>query len=63
MKRLAAQLRKAGALREGTTERQALALLMVLTSYETFRELREAGHSERQAMKTLQDNARLLLLG
>jgi AcrR family transcriptional regulator len=39
----------------------ALALLMVLTSYETFRELREAGMRERQLTKTLQETAHALL--
>ena len=31
------------------SRQRALSLLLVLTSYETFRELREAGLSERQA--------------
>ena len=45
MRRLARHLRKAGRLRAGTSERDALDALMVLTSYATFRELREAGRS------------------
>jgi hypothetical protein len=35
----------------------------VLTSYETYRELREAGLSDRQLTTTLQGAARELLLG
>ena len=34
---------------------------MVLTSYETFRELRLAGSAERDVAKTLQASARTLL--
>jgi AcrR family transcriptional regulator len=49
-------------LRSSQGERRALDLLMVLTSYETFRELREAGRSETQVIRTLQDTARALLL-
>ncbi len=62
MQRLAANLRAMGRLRPGVGERRALEVLMVLTSYETFRELRLAGLSERQLAKTLQDSARGLLL-
>jgi hypothetical protein len=36
---------------------------MVFTSYETFRELRLSGLSEAQLTKTLQESARMLLLG
>ena len=63
MQRLAAHLRKAGALRAGVTAPKALAVLMLLTSYESYRELREAGQSVREAERTLQDSARALLLG
>ena len=35
---------------------------MVLTSYETFRELREAGLSDRQATALLQETAREMLV-
>jgi AcrR family transcriptional regulator len=62
MERLARHLRASRRLPSGTTERQALELLMVLTSYETFRELRLAGRSERQLTKTLQESGRRLLL-
>ena len=49
-------LRDAGRLR--VAERRALALLLVLTSYETFRELRAAGLSDRQMVAFLQEAAR-----
>jgi len=60
LERLARNLARGGRLR--TTERRALALLLVLTSYETFRELREAGLTDRQLGATLHDTARDLLL-
>src|SRR5438046_2233257 len=59
---VARNLRKAKRLRSGTSEGRALALLLVLTSYETFRELRQAGLSERELTKTLQESGRTLLL-
>jgi AcrR family transcriptional regulator len=62
MKRLARNLRSARRLAPGITERSAVELLMVLSSYETFRELRLAGLSERQLTETLQKSARTLLL-
>jgi AcrR family transcriptional regulator len=63
MSRLAAQLHGAGALPSGTSEDEALTLLMVLTSYETYRELREAGHDAEAATKQLLASARTLLIG
>ena len=39
-----------------------LSLLLVLTSYDTFRELREAGLTDRQVTALLQESARELLL-
>lgn len=62
MERLARNLRAAGRLRKGIGERRALSLLMVLTSYESYCELRLAGVSERELVKTLQDSGRALLL-
>src|SRR5207248_7974903 len=62
LERLARRLRAAGRLRSGTSERRALALLLVLTSYETFRELREAGLSDRELTKSLVESAGALLL-
>ncbi len=35
---------------------------MLLTSYDSFRELREAGLSEREVTRTLLESARALLL-
>jgi AcrR family transcriptional regulator len=63
LQRLARNLRKAGRLSEGLSEARTLALLLVLTSYETFRELRQAGMSERELTKTLLESGRELLLG
>jgi AcrR family transcriptional regulator len=56
MERLVRNLRRAGRLRVG--ERRALTLLLVLTSYETFRELRAASLSDRQTVAFLQEAAR-----
>lgn len=63
MRRLVRHLRKSGKARKGLSEARALAQLMVLTSYESFRELRQAGMSDAQLTKTLQEDARRLLLG
>lgn len=63
MTRLARHLERTGWLRDGMTARRALPLLMVLTSYETFCELRLAGASEKELVTTLQDSARELLSG
>jgi AcrR family transcriptional regulator len=62
LERLARKLRRANRLRQGTSERRALTLLLMLTSYETFRELGEAGLTDRQVTGTLQRVARDLLL-
>jgi AcrR family transcriptional regulator len=62
MRRLARHLRRAGRLRDGLSERDAIDALMLVTSYESFRELREAGRSERRATTLLQDSAHRLLL-
>jgi hypothetical protein len=42
--------------------RSAADLLMVSTSYETFRELRLSGLSDKQLTTTLQESARTVLL-
>ena len=60
LERLVRNLDQADRLRPGA--RRALALLLVLTSYETFRELREASLSVRQITATLQETARALIL-
>ena len=62
LERLARNLRESGRLLPGTSKRHALALLLVLTSYESFRELRDAGLSDSQLTKTLQESGRTLLL-
>jgi AcrR family transcriptional regulator len=58
--RLLRNLRRSGRLL--VTPRRALALLLVLSSYETYRELREAGLSDSQATRLLQETARTSLL-
>ena|SRR3989440_8581425 len=63
LERLTRNLRSTGRLRDGVGEREALALLLVLTSYETFRELRTAGMAESALSRTLQESGRRLLLG
>jgi len=62
LERLVRNLRRNDRLRRGMTERRAVSLLLVLTNYETYRELREAGHSDRQATTLLQEAAADLLL-
>jgi AcrR family transcriptional regulator len=60
--RLVRNLSRNGRLREGVTPQRALSVLMVLGSYDTYRELRAAGQSDRQAIALLQESARELLL-
>jgi AcrR family transcriptional regulator len=62
MTRLVRNLQRAGRLRGGLTEASGLSLLMVLTSYETFCELRLAGSIDRAITDTLEVTARTLLL-
>jgi AcrR family transcriptional regulator len=62
MQRLAGNLRAAGALRAGMSEQRVLGLLMVLTSYETFRELRLDDRTEQAIVGELQETAAALLL-
>jgi AcrR family transcriptional regulator len=59
LERLVRNLARTGRLRN---ERRALALLLVLTSYETFRELREAGLTDRRLTASLQQAAHDLLI-
>ena len=63
IQRLAHHLRTSRRLRPGVGEKRATDLLMVFTSYETFRELRLSGLTDAQLTKTLQQSARALLLG
>ena len=46
----------------GLSRQHALNLLLVLSSYDTYRELREAGLSDRKLTILLQQTARELLL-
>jgi len=61
LERLVANLRRAGRLRPGAEARRALVLLLVLTSYETFREQREAGLGDAQIIQLLQSAAATLI--
>src|SRR3954467_3957743 len=61
LERLVRNLRRSGRLRKGTTEKRALAVLLLLTSYESYRELQEAGISEREGTRIIQESARALL--
>jgi AcrR family transcriptional regulator len=61
--RLARRLKSERRLPKVTNERSAFATLMLLTSYDTFRELRTTGLSDRDLTKKLQESARALLLG
>jgi AcrR family transcriptional regulator len=58
--RLVRNLERAGRLR--VPRQQALTMLLVLSSYETYRELRAAGLGDRQATAFLQQRARESLL-
>lgn len=62
MTRLVRNLERAGRLRGGLTEDGALSLLMVLTSYETFCELRLAGSADPAITDALHVTARTVLL-
>jgi AcrR family transcriptional regulator len=59
----ARRLRRAGKLRAGVSERQALARLMIFTSFETYCELGELSLSQRERVKTLTEMAQAELLG
>jgi AcrR family transcriptional regulator len=63
LERLVGRLRSAGLLRDGLTDRKALAELMLLTSYGTFLELRHAGLSDREIARTLHDATAALVTG
>jgi TetR/AcrR family transcriptional regulator, cholesterol catabolism regulator len=62
MTRLVGHLRGAGLIRADVSDRQALTILMLLTSYESYRELRLAGISDRAVVSTLLGMARTQLL-
>jgi AcrR family transcriptional regulator len=63
IRRLARHLHSSKRLRRSVGEKRAADLLMVFTSYETFRELRLSGLSDAQLTKALQESARTLLFG
>ena len=59
---LLGRMEEAGLLRPGLAAADALGILLVLTSFETYQELRRlAGLEERQVTATLQASARTLL--
>jgi AcrR family transcriptional regulator len=59
--RLVRTLARAGRL--GVPRTQALTVLLLLSSYDAYRELRDEGLSDRRATALLQDSARRLLSG
>ena len=61
MRRLAQRLHTTGTLQPGISTARAQDVLMVLTSYETYRELREAGRSAKRLTAELETMARALL--
>lgn len=62
MRRLVRNLHTSRALRPAISAARALDILMVLTSYEAYRELREARRSARRMTAELETMARALLL-
>ncbi len=62
IERLVRHLRASKRLRSRLPERQVVSTLMVLTAYDTFRELRAAGLSDTALTSQLQATARTLLL-
>jgi AcrR family transcriptional regulator len=60
--RLVQNLQSAGLLRDGVTAQRALATLLVLSSYDTYRELRATGLTDKQIAAFLQDSAQRHLL-
>jgi AcrR family transcriptional regulator len=62
VERLARRLRNTRGLRLKVSERRAVDVLMVLTSYETFKELQRRGLGGTDSTKLLRESARTLLL-
>jgi len=62
LERLVDNLAGSGRLATGVTKRDALATLLLLTSFETYCELREAGLTDRQTASFLKERARRELL-
>ena len=63
MQRLVRRLDEGGVLRSGLKRAQALAHMLVLTSFGTYSELHQEGLSDAKLIGQLQADARLLLLG
>ena len=61
LERLARNLHRSGRLRAGVSEKRALTVLLLVTSYASYRELRAAGVSERETPRLLVETARRLL--
>ena len=57
MERLSRSLQRRKCLPQGTTQRRAFAVLMVLTSYETYRELGHTGLSDAEITRTLHESS------
>lgn len=62
MTRLVRHLREAGVLRADLSDKHALTTLMLLTAYESYRELRHAGLSDRAVAPFIVEAARTQLL-
>ncbi|MES1207867.1 MAG: N-acetylmuramoyl-L-alanine amidase [Pseudomonadota bacterium] len=62
LERLVLNLSASHRIRPKTSDKQALELLLVLTSYETYRELALAGLSDRKVIERLQETAATMLL-
>src|SRR5215212_5394332 len=62
MQRLARRLSESGRLRRGLDRAGTLQLLLVVSGYGTYRELREEGLSDAKLTATLQDMARRVLV-
>jgi AcrR family transcriptional regulator len=63
MQKLVRRLDEGGVLRSGLERGQALAHLLVMTSFGTYSELHQEGLSDAKLTRQLQADARLLLLG
>jgi AcrR family transcriptional regulator len=62
LEHLVRNLRRSGRLRNGMSDKRALTTLLVLTSYGSYREMRDAGMGERETVKLLLETARRTLL-
>jgi len=61
MQKLVQRLADSGRIASGLSQREALARLMVLTSYDAYRELKAAGQSDRDVARTLRASALSML--